>query len=56
MLLDQYDHDVGAYIPDSVADAGDPCYQVYAKAISTSSNNGVMYVDDLIFTTNETSN
>jgi hypothetical protein len=55
-LLDNFSYDIGAYIPDSAADANSPCLQLQAKALSDSGQNGVVYVDDLILTTNEPGN
>ncbi len=56
MLLDGWEFLLGDFSPASAADAGDPGLHLHIKAVSSSGNNGELYVDDILFTMNEPEN
>ncbi len=56
IMLDEWEYVIADFAPASAADPADPGLQLHIKTGSTSGNNGVLYVDDILFTINEPGN
>jgi hypothetical protein len=56
VLLDGWEYPLADFSPPSAADSSNPGLQLHIKAGSVSGQNGQLYVDDILFTTNEPGN
>ena len=56
ILLDGWEFLLDDFSPASATDSSDPGLQLHIKAGSSSGQNGVLYVDDILFTMNEPDN
>jgi len=56
IMLDGWEFLLSDFSPASDTDSGDPGLQLHIKAVSSSGQNGEMYVDDILFTINEPGN